>query len=846
MKKRFYPFVVLVLAVFAAACTRPALEEEPASKLVLHISLPGNSLSKTTLGTSVNNARKVYWSNGDQLALNGTASEPLSNVAPESKDASFSFPGTPETPYRLLYPASFYKDESTVTLPATQAYAAGTFATDTEPLSGYGTSGTEVTMAHLCAIVKLSVKKDAKVSGSSLASVTFQGNDGEQLTGDFTIDYQAATLTGVSSADADKILTMNLNQALSESDATEVFLVVPARTYASGFKVVMTDNQGRSMTKVKNGSAALAKGQLARMTEFTFVPSPDYTEFDIAEITEELLPPSGYNLTGWVRDNAGNPLEGVVVSDGVQSVRTMADGHFYMTSDIDNVKFVQISTPSGYLPAMRSDNAGIPQFYKLLSKATVTDGVYDIGKFVLTPIANPEHFTVLISADPQPRSNGWYLDKVAYKSLVVCEDLYQELRDVGASISDRQVIGICLGDLVHESMSLYANYANALKTMGFPTYNVIGNHDNNPDAADDDEGAATFESYFGPRNYSFNMGGVHFVVLDNLIMKPNPDSDNKLTSYDQGLTDRIWAWLQSDMAFVPTDTKIMVCAHSALFKLDSGSERTNTAKHGGHTSKVDGPAYGYGDLFDRYDEVHAWAGHSHNGFNFIYSSSHRHKNVQVHTLARSTGELWTNEYLANGTPRGFTVVEVDNGEITWKFHPVTRQTAVFQGYGLEDEGAPAYTWRDWDYNGQGTAVMKAGGSLTEEYQMHVYPRGSYGDENVYANVFLWDEKWENPVWTPDGGAPVTMTRLNLPGSPQIEDTDNIYDLADTEFRTWYKTYADGSGGSLKALEGYRTKASEGGALITTLFRAPAAASPSSGTVSVTDRFGNVYSRTVSW
>lgn len=34
--------------------------------------------------------------------------------------------------------------------------------------------------------------------------------------------------------------------------------------------------------------------------------------------------------------------------------------------------------------------------------------------------------------------------------------------------------------------------------------------------------------------------------------------------------------------------------------------------------------------------------------------------------------------------------------------------------------------------------------------------------------------------------------------------------------------------------------------LVTIFRAPASVSPSSGTVSVRDRFGNTYSRTVSW
>ena len=143
--------------------------------------------------------------------------------------------------------------------------------------------------------------------------------------------------------------------------------------------------------------------------------------------------------------------------------------------------------------------------------------------------------------------------------------------------------------------------------------------------------------------------------------------------------------------------------------------------------------------------------------------------------------------------------------------------------------------------------MKVGGGpLTEDYQLHAYPRGAYGDNYVYANVFLWDEKWENPVWTPTGGTPVEMTRICTAGTPQIEDVDKIYDLADTEFRSWYKDHADKSGASLKGLPGYKAKNDASDGYIVTIFRAPATASPSSGTISVTDRFGNTYSRTVSW
>jgi hypothetical protein len=146
-------------------------------------------------------------------------------------------------------------------------------------------------------------------------------------------------------------------------------------------------------------------------------------------------------------------------------------------------------------------------------------------------------------------------------------------------------------------------------------------------------------------------------------------------------------------------------------------------------------------------------------------------------------------------------------------------------------GKPFYKWSDWTFSPtDGCAVMAQGGYLDDEYQMHVYPRGAYGDDYVYVNVFLWDDKWQVPVFTPEGGSPVTMEKVT---------SEDRHDLATTEFKTLYKTYST----TLSQDSGY--SASNTGA-ITTLFRVQVDALPAGGTVSVTDRFGLTFSQKVSW
>ena len=828
MSCRFKWFVLLAMALTAVACVETK-EIDTENVTLITVGLPEG---KAYLGTPEGGQRKVYWDNGDQICANGVASQPLSGLADNTLSTTFVFNGVLNSPYSILYPASAYVDATHVALPSTQTYTAGSFDPAAVLLAGQSASLSEaMSISHLTALLKIAVKAKSGAS-VTLSEVSFEGKDGEQISGSFILDYATPELSGNSAADADKKTTVSVNQLLSSTDALEIFIAVPAGTYSQGFTVTLKDSNGQIMRKNKSASVLLAAGKLVNMPVFEFAGHTE-SEFGVPDMEMEDLIFDSYNVTGTVQDTSGNPLEGVVVTDGEQCVTTSPSGHFYMTVDPSVTKFIYISTPSGYIPPVES---GLPKFYKLLSSITPSAGIYDCGNFTLTPVANPDRFTILVSADPQPRQKSWVqMDRIAFYSLDVCEDYYTDLNEVASNISGQQVYGVCLGDIVHERMDLFATYVNGISGFSFPTYNIIGNHDHNPSAANDEVASAEFESYFGPCSYSFNIGKLHCIVLDDLIMETNPDDNNSLTKSGHGLTDRIWTWLQADLSFIPKTTKLMVFAHAPMFKLENGNERTNTSNHGRD----------YGALLNSYPEVHAWGGDSHCTFNYIYPTTHRNKNTQVHTLARSTGELWTNEYLANGTPRGFTIVEVDGNNISWHFHPNKYQTAPWVGnLNSPSYSAPSYTYRDWNYNASGVAVMKDGsGTLSDAYQMHAYPKGSYGDEYVYVNVFLWDAKWANPVFTPDGGGtPIEMICVHDAYNPRdysIMDSIKIHDLAMTEIRSFYKA-------NHSVLHGYSGYSSIIAGQITTLFRAAPPAGCNGGTVSVTDRFGNSYTRHVSW
>lgn len=522
--------------------------------------------------------------------------------------------------------------------------------------------------------------------------------------------------------------------------------------------------------------------------------------------------PKNWTITGTVKGDDGKVLKDVVVSDGLNCYKTTEEGRYYLEADLSNTSYVFVSTPSGYSAPVKEGHACFWVFLKDATKGS--DGKYTID-FTLNKISNPERYTVLLFADPQPRKESANLDKVAYSSLTCCSDMYKDMKEyVASSLKGRPVYGIGLGDIVHQDLSLLSKYRSGMATTGISTYNVIGNHDQGHVLNQSDEEACKgFEEKMGPVNYSFNLGGMHYLMIDNMIAS-GPGSGKYSDECTTGLTEKIWQWIQNDLSTVPTTTPLMVCAHSPMMRLQSGSDRS-----GAHLADLR-------NLLSKYPKAYVWAGHMHSTFNYVDKAN---PVIETHTLTRVTGALWTNEFLgSNGTPRGYVVFDYDNGDVSWKFKPIYYQTGSFIGtYGNPKSGeAPDYKWRDWNYEG-GKAVMKVGGKpLDESYQMQIFPPGTYGDQYLYVNIFLWDELWQTPRFTMDGN-PAVMKR--------VTEKDWRYSFSDWDITSFYNKF------NYIGSEFTPDKNNND-----SMFRVFTEAAHGTGTVSVKDRFGNTHSSTITW
>ncbi|MBQ9892205.1 MAG: hypothetical protein IJM35_03495 [Bacteroidales bacterium] len=317
MKKTNYILWIAgaVMMLSAVSCARPEMDApetvKPSAGMTFRLGIPD---VKTSLGPSENQSRKVFWSNGDKVAINGIESVALSNLPDNATTADFMLPPDtqePAAPYKIIYPSAIYKDASTVTLPAVQTWKSGTFADGMFPMAGYSEEGFDAGMKYLCATLKISVKLASgdNPDTDKITLVTFKGKGGEQVSGDFTVDYENATLTGASQADADKSVSVSLNQALS-STALDIFVVVPAGTY-SGFTVTVQDAKGHTMEKNLNHNQELVAGKLYNLPEFAFVPTGEATGIEIWNAEQLIKFAEDYN-SGALADYPGGLIATVM------------------------------------------------------------------------------------------------------------------------------------------------------------------------------------------------------------------------------------------------------------------------------------------------------------------------------------------------------------------------------------------------------------------------------------------------------------------------------------------------------------------------------------------------------
>ncbi|AKD03700.1 calcineurin-like phosphoesterase family protein [Pontibacter korlensis] len=273
-------------------------------------------------------------------------------------------------------------------------------------------------------------------------------------------------------------------------------------------------------------------------------------------------------VTGYVYEDANRNgkkerrekgIAQVAVSNGREVVLTDEKGRYELPVSQDNI--ISVIKPSGYRVALNDEN--LPQFYYIHKPKGSPDlkfkGVGATGNipksvdFALVAAEEKEEYTTLLFGDPQPYTK----EEVDFFARGIVSEV-EGVKDVS--------FGLSLGDLVGNDLSLFSPYIAAVKKVGIPWYNLMGNHDINFDAKADSLADETYEAHFGPANYAFNYGKVHFIVLDD-VLYPDP-RDAK--GYWGGFRKDQLEFIENDLKFVPKDHLVVLAFHIPISEPGSG------------------------------------------------------------------------------------------------------------------------------------------------------------------------------------------------------------------------------------------------------------------------------------
>jgi len=399
------------------------------------------------------------------------------------------------------------------------------------------------------------------------------------------------------------------------------------------------------------------------------------------------IAPRPVTVTGRVTGPDGG-LEGVPVTDGVTVTQTGGDGRYELSSSAER-PFVYLSVPSGY--RLPTHDTGTARFYRPLDAA---GGDTVEASFQLTRLdRDDEEHAFLFLADPQAQTEA--------EIQQFRDETVPDVRETVKALGDRPVFGVGGGDLVFDDLSLFSGYEAAVRQMGIPFVQAVGNHDLNFDAPTDPGSTATFRQHFGPEYYSFDRGAVHYVVLDDVYWPGNDGFGQDSDGYLGHLDATQLAWLEQDLALVEDGRPVVVLTH--IPPLSTLYER-----RGESTPDPNGMIVNRHALYELLDpfDAHIISGH-------VHENEHRFvEGLHEHVVGTVCGAWWTGPVCYDGTPKGYAVYEVDGTSVRWRY--------------------------------------KATGHATD-HQVRAYPAG--GDptapDELVANVWDATDDW-SVVWYEDG------------------------------------------------------------------------------------------------
>lgn len=503
-------------------------------------------------------------------------------------------------------------------------------------------------------------------------------------------------------------------------------LVLSALAVLVGFAMMSLTTHGKQRSATRDTVAV-------RKKKVPVVPSAKDSAI-LRALTNTVTPPDP-TVRGVLTNSLGAPMKGVVVSDGYTCTVTNDKG-LYIFLRHKGARFVWYTVPSDCAIPTHSSSDRTALFYTPLS---VKRNVYNFTLRRL-PGGTERDYRLIVFGDPQITNafNPYYTgpDDNPINKSDLARFTDETMADVKQTIASwpasTPVYAISMGDDVQYyggyNSRLEQNIRKALGSSRATVFSVIGNHDQDGR----DLYLRKWQQSFGPDNYSFDRGDVHYVCLNDvhffrgmLYWQPGELDADQLH------------WLRQDLALADHSKKVILCYHIPLTmgtRPRKGAAPLRLDSEPGHySSSVLKRVLSLLETFKGGYEL--FCGHTHFAINHEIDYHGHHLLERCHAAA--CGNIWQSNINICGTPNGYYVYSINGTGIRDSYYkgtfwPRSRQMTVFK----------AAT----EFNGE---------SYANDWKL---PK----DKGVIvANVFNSDSRWR--VVAIEDGVEHGMTRINHQG-----------------------------------------------------------------------------------
>ena len=435
----------------------------------------------------------------------------------------------------------------------------------------------------------------------------------------------------------------------------------------------------------------------------------------------DFKPDAGTTVYGIV-SSAGVGVENVVVSDGAEVTVTNEKG-IYQLKSAKKWGYVFISVPSGYeVPSV----GVLPQFHRALKNSA---DVVERADFKLEKVDGQDSYKIFMLGDMHLANRTGDLGQFA--------QFTSDLTDYMTRHKGEKMYALTLGDMTwdlywYSNSYYFPQYLNTVNSQikNLQIFHTMGNHDNDFQTRSDYDAAVKYVDQICPTYYSFNIGKVHYVVMDDIDCSSYDGSTSR--NYVKSLSAEQLDWLAKDLSHVAKTTPIVVAMHAQVFypttsgfKIDH--DQVNTLR--------------LFDILDGYT-VRFVTGHTHKLFNVTPDApivdGHNFREYNSGSVCASwwwSGNLTPGIHIGtDGTPGGYGIWDVTGTDFQ----------CLYKSTGWPEE----YQFRSYDLNNVHFSMADVplmpsdiSASVKNAYMQYVNAYPQNNDNEVLINIWNWNSDW---------------------------------------------------------------------------------------------------------